>query len=247
MVKKSLSLLTGCCLLGLATTASAVVVFEEAFPDPDGPAADRPTTVGAGNLDVTGSIAYLGGSIVLTADGGNERIELESSAAAPAGSFTFDASRTGTGNNNVFVQLVDGIVRNTGGSPEAAFTDTLNLGSAALGGVTTPTPISYFFNVSGAAITYTAPDGSTASLANNAYDLYVGNTLTGGDDQTSATGGVPTAGVDTLVLQTFGAQSGGVYTFDNFVFSTIVPEPSATLLVGLGLGLGLTSRRRRNR
>ncbi|MGJ8724085.1 MAG: PEP-CTERM sorting domain-containing protein [Roseibacillus sp.] len=241
-------------LLGLAVLTShgtAALIWSESFPDADGAAVDRAitTTSGAGqNLDVTGTVSYAGGSIVIDPDGGSDRIELESTTGTLVGNFTFDAFRVeddpldpgDTANATLFVQMVDGAARSTNGNPVPNFADNLNMTT-----IVVSTTINYYFNVSGAAIDYTAPDGSTDSLANNSYELWIGNSKSGGNDQNvSGQGeGPPTSGVDTLVLQTFNAQTGGTYTIDNISFNSI-PEPSGTGLLAICAGLGLVRRRR---
>ncbi|TWT78750.1 hypothetical protein CA13_01470 [Planctomycetes bacterium CA13] len=221
----------------------ADLVWSETFLDADDAATDRAIATGSGNMDVAGNLDYLSGALVITPDGGSDRVEMESTAAALAGNFTFDAFRTGTGNGSLFVQMVDGDERSTGSNTVADFSDTLNMAS-----ITTSTTINYYFNVSGAPITYAAPDATTETLANNAFELWIGTSKSGGDDQvtTNNDGGLPTAGVDTLILQTFVGQAPGVYTFDNISFNTVaaVPEPSSMTLFGT-LGLVLLRRKRR--
>lgn len=57
--------------------------------------------------------------------------------------------------------------------------------------------------------------------------------------------GLPTAGVDTLVLQTFSGQNGNVYTVDNMSL-TAIPEPSHfMILAGVFSGSIVFTRRRR--
>ncbi len=266
----------GSCLLSSAISASAVItnmttVFTESFGDADGAAADRAITgsaAGSGqNLDVTGNVSFFNGGIRITPDGGSDRFELESAAGAVAGSYSFDYSRfvdtsatpvpigtmgdMSSDNPSLFIQLVSGPERSagTGAAAVPGFNDNLSLDalSTALGEPLDFVSIDYIFNTSGTSFSYLAPDGTTRTLDNNAFELFVNDSLSGGANQTNVTGaGTAPAAVDTIVLQVFADQARSVLTFDNFEFTefTVVPEPSSSALLALGLGLGLSRRRR---
>jgi hypothetical protein len=120
-----------------------------------------------------------------------------------------------------------------------------NTGGQLLNGSSTFTGANTFTwvaNNSGASTTYLAPDGSTESLANDTWDLWVGTSKELNDRSA-------TTATQTITDFKFGSQSGtgiNLFTaqFDNFTIA-ILPEPSSLLLVGLGIfGVGLGSRRR---
>ncbi|QDT10933.1 PEP-CTERM sorting domain-containing protein [Planctomycetes bacterium K23_9] len=85
------------------------------------------------------------------------------------------------------------------------------------------------------------------TMAAGTYDLWTGTTKNQtGQTQSTQTGGLPTGGVDSLIMTTFNNQDGSAFTFDNMSFNTItaVPEPSSFALLGIGM-LGIVARRRR--
>jgi len=202
---------------------------------------------GSGTFVTSGNVAITSEALVLTADGGSDRIIIQSNADAVAGNFTFDVSHANfdTGTTDIFfMQMVDGLDRSTGGVLVSNFSDTVDAGN--LGFSPGPATINYFFNTSAASIDYTAPDSTTQTLAAGSYSLWTNTTLSVANQTQSNNGaGVPT-NVDSLVLQTFGGQSGSTFTFDNLSFNTFtaVPEPSSLVLLGGGCLLGLFYRRR---
>ena len=277
MSKKHFIALGSCLLSSAISASAVITnmttVFTESFGDADGAATDRAITgsaAGSGqNLDVTGNVSFFNGGIRITPDGGSDRFELESAAGAVAGSYSFDYSRfvdttaipvtfTSMGmptmssdNPSLFIQLVSGPERSAGMGAAAVpgFNDNLSLDalSTALGEPLDFVSIDYIFNTSGTSFSYLAPDGTTRTLDNNAFELFVNDSLSGGANQTNVTGaGTAPAAVDTIVLQVFADQARSVLTFDNFEFTefTVVPEPSSSALLALGLGLGLSRRRR---
>lgn len=248
------------CVVVSATSAvesKADLVWSDTFTQADAsPFSDRlAEMVGTGfsaDVDGTGTINIDANAIVIASDGGSDRIEFTSDAAALAGNFQFDitgdssdvASTANVNHDRLFIQMVDGPNRSTGGTPLPHFSDSLDI---SVNGLDTTKTINYFFNASGADINYVGPDGSAQVLPSAGYDFWIGTTLTN-VDQTSPNTNLPTGGVDTLVLQTFGAADGAVWTVDNASFNTIdvvtVPEPSSLAFVGIFLA-GFCVRRRK--
>lgn len=98
----------------------------------------------------------------------------------------------------------------------------------------------WLINDSGSTQSYTAPDGSTDSLANDTFDVWVG-TNRAFNDAAATTGTVPLTDFKWVI--TAGAAT--TFTFDNIsVSDTLVPEPASLATLGLGT-FGLLLRRRR--
>lgn len=97
--------------------------------------------------------------------------------------------------------------------------------------------ITFVTNNSGGAITYLAPDGTTETVADDTWDLWVGNSRQL-NDRAATTGSV------VLTDFKFGSTSNANFAlrFDNIQISAI-PELSSALLGSFGL-LGLLRRRR---
>jgi hypothetical protein len=241
-----------CCLQNTNAIADTIVWSEDWTGVADGAASDAATSTGAGFLDYTGTVNIAGEAAVITPDGGSDRIEFETSPEGNcvAGFFEFDISvvEGNGGSVNMFFQMVDGLSRSTNGAPLPNFADTV---SSSAGGnnfnlSTTPTTVRWYFNVSGADITYVAPDGSTTTLINNTYDAWSGTTAQGLSQTGSGQGGGLPTNIDTAVIQLFNSAAGSTWTVDNASLShiTAVPEPASAGLFGLVV-CGLVCRRRK--
>ena len=92
-------------------------------------------------------------------------------------------------------------------------------------------------NNSGSSYSYSAPDGTTETVANDTWDLWVGNSKQLNDKNATTASAA-------ITDFKFGAVGNGTYSFgiDNISVSA-VPEPAAALLGSLGV-LGLLRRRR---
>lgn len=101
--------------------------------------------------------------------------------------------------------------------------------------------ITWVLNNTGSALTYLAPDGSTETLGNDAFDLWVGTSRQLNERTV-------TNAAQSMTDWKFGASGSGSYSlgFDNFVL-TAVPEPAAGCLLVSGMIaiLGMMARRRR--
>lgn len=100
--------------------------------------------------------------------------------------------------------------------------------------------ISWFLNNSGTTISYTAPDNSTESLANNTADIWAGTTRALNDVA------VLTASQSMADMKFAFTQGSGTITMDNFSVAplTAVPEPEAYTLVTAGALLAFAAWRR---
>ncbi|MHB8523929.1 MAG: PEP-CTERM sorting domain-containing protein [Limisphaerales bacterium] len=103
--------------------------------------------------------------------------------------------------------------------------------------------ISWFLNNSGSTISYTAPDNSTESLANNTADIWAGTTRAFNNVA------VLTASQSMADMKFAFSQGSGTITMDNFSVAplTAVPEPEAYTLVTAGALLAFAAWRRRAR
>jgi len=245
----------------LMSSAQAAVIWSEDFSayedgdDPDGNATATGTGVFNNNQNVFVSDPGNVGNevLILTADTGRDAVQIDSTVAATCGRFSYDVAYLGAvGEDVLFSQLTEG-GRSTGGTPIPGFSDTVNGGNNGIStDAAAPSSVEYFFNVTGAAITYTAPDGSTATLANNAFDFWVDGNLVHNDfttnPNTTPPAMNPPSSVSTVLAQTFNGQEGGIWQFDNFLFeddiAVHVPEPSTFAMLGMALA-GFTFVRRR--
>lgn len=100
----------------------------------------------------------------------------------------------------------------------------------------------WVLNNSGSTISYTAPDASIETLANDTWDLWVGTSKQLNDRAV-------TTATQNITDWKLGFSGNGTYamSFDNFSVTTVaIPEPSTyALLIGGGLGLFALLRRRR--
>lgn len=106
--------------------------------------------------------------------------------------------------------------------------------------------ITYVLNNSGSSFSYDLGSGKTGTLANDFYQVYVGNTLVAfGGGNTSLASGNPTASIQGFRI-TGGNPAAGVVALDNITFATIdpVPEPS-TLALGASAALVALALHRR--
>lgn len=227
--------------------ANADLIWSEDFSSfSDGDSVNgADTSGGTGVITTNGSVAVNdAGQLVLTADGGRETFQIDTTMDIDCGFFTFDLQQLAAPDppsNSLFLQMTEG-GRSTRDPAIPNFDDTLN-GSQ----FSTAQTVNYYFNTSAAAYTYTAPDGSTESIAPGTYDYWQGTTLISNDQNQNANGAGNPADISTLVFNTFRGQSGNTYAFDNLSLNSIVhpvPEPSSALvLVGFSL-LSLTRRKR---
>jgi hypothetical protein len=97
--------------------------------------------------------------------------------------------------------------------------------------------ITFVTNNSGGAITYLAPDGTTETVADDTWDLWVGNSRQLNDR-------AATSGAVVLTDFKFGSTSNASFalSFDN-IRITAIPETSAAVLGAFGF-LGILRRRR---
>ena len=96
-------------------------------------------------------------------------------------------------------------------------------------------------NNSGSSTTYLAPDGSTESLANDTWDLWVGTSKQLNDRAV-------TTATQTITDFKFGASGSGSYAiaFDDITIQN-VPEPKTWVMIGIGSAFMIWNlRRRRN-
>ena len=246
-------------LLSSLTAAShAVVVFTEDFSSiaPGG-------AINGLNATGDGSFASSAGNVTgnannqaaLVSDGGRDAIQINSTTQTSFGNLGFDIAFLGdtvvdpavpaSDTDIFFVQLTEGN-RSTGGSPVSGFAhaiDASNLGISTV--ATSPSRANYFFNATAAPLNYTAPDGTTQTLAAGAFDFWV-DTTQQLDGSSNTTNGTATPGfISTFVAQTFPQQEGQTFVFDNIELQDItVPEPSTSMVLTLGL-LGFISKRKR--
>lgn len=103
--------------------------------------------------------------------------------------------------------------------------------------------ITWVLNNTGSTLAYLAPDGSTETLGNDAYDLWVGTSRQLNERTV-------TNGAQTMTDWKFGASGSGTYSLglDNFVV-TAIPEPATAPLLAAGfiVVLGLLARRAREK
>ena len=94
-------------------------------------------------------------------------------------------------------------------------------------------------NNSGSSTTYLAPDGSTESLADDTWDLWVGISKQLNDRAV-------TTAAQTIANFKFGALGNGTYTaqFDSISIQNI-PEPKTWGLIGIGSAFIMWTLRRR--
>lgn len=99
--------------------------------------------------------------------------------------------------------------------------------------------VTWVLNNTGSALTYLAPDGSTETLGNDAYDLWVGTSRQLNERTV-------TNAAQTMTDWKFGASGSGSYSLglDNFVV-TAIPEPAPAPLLAAGfiVALGMVARR----
>ncbi|WP_309399041.1 PEP-CTERM sorting domain-containing protein [Cerasicoccus maritimus] len=154
----------------------------------------------------------------------------------------YDASTAATLNTsgNIFLEVrfgSDGIFRvvGSGGSTPSV----LSAGQAY--------SFDMFINdLDSSTIDYTAPGGGTVTLAANSFAVYLDDVLIRTDGlKNAALSGDSNLG--RFGIDSFTSHTGVDYTFDNFVVSTVVPEPSTyALIAGVTmLGLALVQRRRK--
>lgn len=168
---------------------------------------------------------------------------LASSSTALTNAFEFSIGSSFTTNNstdsnaNVYAKFGINtttssgfVVRDISGSTNGA--TTFGTGS---------TTFTWVLNNTGNTFSYLAPDGSTESIANDTWDLWVGTSRQLNDRN------VTTASQS---MTDFKFGTGGTHTttasFDNFSI-TAIPEPSTYALIGLGLGGLALLRRKKNR
>jgi len=267
MLKKySICLVFVCVLIGLAG-ADGAVIFSEDFASagttstyvnasPDSGQWNAISTTGAAKVWAISSDA-----LSLTSTGANaayvsRTTDFSTQVLGLQVSFTFEflgsttaltsafnmalGSGFGTANSNetnantyakfgLNFTVSDGfVVRDiTGGTNGAA---TYGLGSYTF---------TWVLNNTGSSFSYVAPDGTTETLANDTWDLWVGTSKQLNDRAV-------TTASQSITDWKFGADGSGTYSaaFDNFVLTT-VPEPSSIVLAGLGAAFLLYRRKRK--
>jgi hypothetical protein len=143
-----------------------------------------------------------------------------SPVSAMSFSVDLDFSFTSIANNTAVTLLAFGT--NSWGSMRVASAGTdntwriLNDNSHTFSGVQT---LTVFANNSGTAITYTAPDSSVVSLANDTFDVWVGTVKT----LSSVAASGPSGNLDGFSVTA--QATSGTYTYDNFNIQAI-PEPT---------------------
>ncbi|MCF3649815.1 PEP-CTERM sorting domain-containing protein [Synoicihabitans lomoniglobus] len=104
--------------------------------------------------------------------------------------------------------------------------------------------VTWVVNNSGSSFDYTAPNSSTTSVANDSYDLWIGDTL----ELTSVTATSASQSLTDFKFAFNTAANAATISFDNLSISSLsaVPEPSsfATLAGFAVLGLAASRRRR---
>ncbi|GHB97851.1 hypothetical protein GCM10007047_12200 [Cerasicoccus arenae] len=154
----------------------------------------------------------------------------------------YDASTAATLNTsgNIFLELrfgSDGVFRVVGSAGSSS--ESLTVGQAYA--------LSLFVNDSDTlSIDYLAPGGGTVSLASNSFAVYLGNSLvrTDGLVNGALTGD---SNLGRMGIDSFTTHDGIDYTFDNYVVSTIVPEPSTYAMIAGVMVLGLVTLIRRRK
>jgi len=241
-------------LVMLSSTSQADIIWSEDFSGyADGdPVNGMATATGDGQLNSQNSVAVdADGQLLHDANTGTERTWISSNTDVLCGCFGFDLAITGTpdvaGQDQIFVQVLEGPTFSTAGSPVPNFNFNLNVTNHGIStDDTAPSAVKVFFNVSGEDFIYTAPDGSTQTLASGQRRQYVGTTLIGTGSGNAHSAGPPSA-VNTLAFATFNNQRGQQFHFDNMFldrFVHAVPEPSALVVLGM-MGMATFCRRRR--
>ncbi len=105
---------------------------------------------------------------------------------------------------------------NTKQQPSATWGVTAESGSSE-SAYTTTEKIIWVVNNSGAALNYSAPDGSTESVANDSYDVWIGNTKEI-DDAPAITADTPLNNFEIRI-----AGGNGIYTIDNLLIEEVTP------------------------
>lgn len=167
---------------------------------------------------------------------------LASSSTASTNAFEFSIGSGFTTNNstdtNASVYAKFGI--NTTTSTGFSVRDISGSTSGATTFGTGSTTLTWVLNNTGSTFSYLAPDGSTESIANDTWDLWVG-TSRQLNDRTVTTA--------SQSMTDFKLGATGTHTtsasFDNFNI-TAIPEPSTYALIGLGLGGLVLLRRKKN-
>jgi len=232
-------------LFAISPTVRASLIWSEDFSSYSaGDSIDgQATSFGGGTfstVDGTGGSVRVNaaGGVDLTAGSTRAQLAIISTADVQVGRFSFDVVANDDA-DAAFLQFVDGPDRSTSGTPQPNLSDGVNYPT------TTSQTINYFFNVSGTAAQYTAPDSTTRTLANNTYDFWFGTSPTLGQSNSNNGGGFP-SGVDSIFFQTFSGQEGSILSFDNFALASIaVPEPSSALMMVVLFGAMVFSIRGR--
>lgn len=256
MKHSHISALTLTASLGLFCTAQGAVIFSDDFSAySDGDSVTGATAVGPGTWNNNGSVTVnAANQLLLEADGGRDSVEVTSGTSATCGVMSFGLAFLGDSDTAVadtdifFVQLTSG-GRSTNANPIPGFANTLDAGvhniSTDANALST---VKYFFNTSGNAFDYLAPNGSTQTIADGTYEYWVDTTLVNGNGTATTNGTATPASVSTFVVNTFNGQLGESWVFDDLEFEEFtadhIPEPSSVAALALGL-LAFTGTRRR--
>jgi len=99
--------------------------------------------------------------------------------------------------------------------------------------------VRWYLNNSGGPLAYTAPNGAAASVGDDRYDLWLGNTLVFDEFLTQS----PTLNLTDLKFMFSAGQA--TLRIDNILIQTPAPEPASAAAISVTAGIAVLRRRRR--